>query len=171
MNPQWFGDSYDIVKRFFCERLAALGYTIYVEPMLTGEWGGVEADFYRFLGVRHTEECRSSNIHSAILIDPDTGISSRPSSRHVSPEQIMQRLEKYGIVFVFDQSFSRGSGAEAQIQEKLRKIESLGAFGFYYDSHAKFLFASRSQTQLTTLMDDLRLCGIPSARLIFADDS
>jgi hypothetical protein len=170
MNPQWFGDSYDIVKRYFCERLAALGYAIYVEPMLTGEWGAVEADYYRFLGVRHSEECRSPNTHSALLIDPDTGISKRPSARHVSPEQIVQRLEAHGIVFVFDQSFSRGCGAEAQIQEKLRKIESLGAFGFYYDSHAKFLFASRSQTQLTTLMDDLRQCGIPLARLIIASD-
>lgn len=36
MNRKFFGDSYDIVKRFFCVELAALGYSVEVEPMFTG---------------------------------------------------------------------------------------------------------------------------------------
>ncbi len=47
MNPQWFGDSFDIVKRFFVENLNEIGYHVVVDPMLTGEWNGPEHKFYR----------------------------------------------------------------------------------------------------------------------------
>ena len=38
MKLDWFGDSYDIVKRFFVEVLSGLGYAVYVDPMPTGDW-------------------------------------------------------------------------------------------------------------------------------------
>lgn len=164
MNPQWFGDSYDIVKRFFCEQLASLGYAMYVDPMLTGDWNGVEADFYRFLGVRHEQERQQPLERSALLIDPDTGIS-KPSRRHVTLARILQLLETYEVVFVFDQSFSRNGKAEEQIQTKLSELQSLGAYGFYYDSHAKFLFASRDEEQIQAIQEHLLACGIPRTRL------
>jgi len=31
MKSDWFGDSYDIVKRFFVAELRALGYTVYLD--------------------------------------------------------------------------------------------------------------------------------------------
>jgi hypothetical protein len=37
VNPNFFGDSFDIVKRFFCTELAALGYYVIAEPMFTGD--------------------------------------------------------------------------------------------------------------------------------------
>ena len=38
MNPKWFGDTYDIVKRFFAISLHDLDYQNYIDPMLTEEW-------------------------------------------------------------------------------------------------------------------------------------
>ena len=35
MNPRLFGDSFDIVKRFFIKILKDAGYEVYVEPMFT----------------------------------------------------------------------------------------------------------------------------------------
>jgi hypothetical protein len=40
MRPEFLGDSYDIVKRFFCETLRSLGYTVYIDPRFTGDWSG-----------------------------------------------------------------------------------------------------------------------------------
>ncbi len=49
MNPEWFGDSFDIVKRFFVENLNKIGYHVVVDPMFTGEWNGLEHKFYKFI--------------------------------------------------------------------------------------------------------------------------
>ena len=49
MNPSFIGDSYDLVKRFFCFELRALGYKVVVDPMFTGEWKGRECDFFSLL--------------------------------------------------------------------------------------------------------------------------
>lgn len=45
MRPEFFGDSYDIVKRFFCETLRSLGDTVYIDPLFTGDWSGQETIF------------------------------------------------------------------------------------------------------------------------------
>ena len=36
MNPKFFGDSYDLVKRFLCAELHVVGYCVTVDPMFTG---------------------------------------------------------------------------------------------------------------------------------------
>lgn len=38
MNPTYFGDSYDVVKRFFCDMARAAGYVVYIDPMFTEVW-------------------------------------------------------------------------------------------------------------------------------------
>ena len=50
VNPKWFGDSYDIVKRFFVGVLNDLGCRVYVDPMCTVDWKGIENQFHQFLG-------------------------------------------------------------------------------------------------------------------------
>jgi hypothetical protein len=42
VNREWFGDSYDIVNRFFINALHSLDYSAYVDPMPTGDWGSTE---------------------------------------------------------------------------------------------------------------------------------
>jgi hypothetical protein len=56
MNPSFFGDSYDLVKRFFCVQLAALGYEVVVDPMFTGEWRELDHQFFRLIGARPLDE-------------------------------------------------------------------------------------------------------------------
>ena len=62
MNPQWFGDSYDIVKRYFIENLKAIGYHVVVDPMLTGGWNGLEENFYHFLGASPLGQASSKKL-------------------------------------------------------------------------------------------------------------
>ena len=164
MNPQWFGDSFDIVKRFFVENLNAIGYHVVVDPMLTGEWNGLESDFYKFLKVYPLPSKSISK--SALLLDPDTGIGRNKSKQHVTINCIAKHLSQHDIVFSFDQSFSRGGNASDKIKEKLLLLKETGNYGFYYDSHARFLFAANSIEALEEVKRKLLESGLPASRLV-----
>ena len=163
MNPLWFGDSFDIIKRFFIENLNAIGYRVVVDPMLTGEWNGVE-QFYKFLKADPLIEQGISK--SALLLDPDTGIGKKKSKRHVTIQCIAEQLSKYDVVFSFDQSFPRGGNTTKEITDKLTLLQQTGNHGFYYDSHARFLFASKSFKKLKELEQQLLASGLPASRLV-----
>ena len=124
MNGAWFGDSYDIVKRFFVGELQSLGYRVCVDPMPSGDWESHEAAFLRFVGVIHVRDAEETR-QSALLIDPDTGIGNRPSRKHASLDAIVAHLQRHEIVMVFDQSFSRSGVAAEQIQGKLQRLQGL----------------------------------------------
>lgn len=164
MNPQWFGDSFDIVKRFFVENLNAIGYHVVVDPMLTGEWNGLEHEFYQFLKAYPLTEKSSSK--SALLLDPDTGVGRKKSKQHVTIKCIADQLLHYDVVFSFDQSFPRGGKATDKIIEKLKLLQETGNHGFYYDSHARFLFAAKSIEILREVEQQLLASGLPSSRLL-----
>lgn len=166
MNPQWFGDSFDIVKRFFVENLKEIGYRVVVDPMLTGEWNGLEHGFYRFLKAYPLTEKSSSK--SALLLDPDTGIGKKKSKQHATIKCIADHLLHHDIVFSFDQSFSRGGSASGKIREKLVLLQKTGNYGFYYDSHARFLFAAKSIRALSEVEQRLLASGLPANRLVKA---
>ena len=102
-----------------------------------------------------------------MLIDPDTGIADRATPGHISVDRIVSRLKQHDVVIVHDQSFDRNAGSpKEQMRMKLKEAQSLGAFGFYYDSHARFLFVARDHGQMQAMRDDLRGCGIPLGRFI-----
>ena len=87
MNPMFLGDSYDLVKRFWCRELANLGYSVVVDPMFTGKWNGHEQEFLDLIG---TNLAKSSRVHvgkSALFLDPDTGVNSKGGPKHVSFER------------------------------------------------------------------------------------
>ena len=130
MNPQWFGDSYDIVKRYFIENLKAIGYHVVVDPMLTGGWNGLEENFYHFLGTSPLGEASSKKL--ALLIDPDTGIGKKRTKQHVTIAIIATHLQNHEVVFSFDQSFSRAGSTTEKMKEKLGWLEETGNVGFYY---------------------------------------
>lgn len=169
MNGDWFGDSYDVVKRFFAEVLTSMGHAVYVDPMPTGEWASTEHGYLHFLRVQHIRDFTSDH-KSALLLDPNTGVG-KPSSRdHVTIEYIVRRLETHEVVWAFDQSISRSGDPLPQLQEKLRMLAEHGAHGFYYDSHARFLFASRSPSGLRALEEALLATGLPSSRLVHQNE-
>ena len=166
MNPTYFGDSYDLVKRFFCAELTALGYSVAVDPMFTGTWNGKERDFYRLIGAEHEALHGRAASRTVLFIDPDTGVHRTPSAKHISPHQIVAEAERHSLVFSFDQSFSRQSKPAVLMREKLACIRELGCHGMYYDSHARFLFVAAEEKVLHELRAHLVSLGMPNARLI-----
>jgi hypothetical protein len=166
MNSQWFGDSFDIVKRFFIGNIREMGYQVFVDPMFTGEWNGLENKFYDFLGAAPLESLATSRGKTALLLDPDTGIGLNPTKQHVTVRMIVNYLQEHEIVFSFDQSFSRGGDALKKMREKLSLLKKEGAAGFYYDSHARFLFSAKSPEVLANLKRHLVTAGLPEKRLI-----
>jgi len=165
LNPQWFGDSFDIVKRFFIENLNSIGYQVVVDhTILTGKWNGLEHDFYTFLKAYPPNGIISAK--SALMLDPDTGIGKKNSKKHVTIKYIADQLLRYDVVFSFDQSFPRGANAKDTIIEKLLLLQETGNYGFYYNSHARFLFAAKSIDILGEIEQQLLASGLPASRLL-----
>jgi len=167
MNPCYLGDSFDIVKRFFCKTVKGLGYDVFIDPMLTGKWEEKkEITFYRFLGVRHVREWSSRKRPSALFGDPDTGVKKQRSSKHVSFDKLASELETHTLVFAFDQSFSHGADAGKVIRGKLDAMRARGCHGLYYNSHARFLFVAQQAARLALLRQRLHKLGMPASRLV-----
>lgn len=166
MNAAWFGDSCDIVKRYFVGVLKDAGYRVYVDPMFTGDSRGIEKPFHRFIGAPKFDGKKSPGDRTALLLDPDTGIGRRETEQHVTIDDILRELERHDVVFSFDQSFSRKQSPKDQMKEKLGRITATGRFAFYYDSHARFLFVARARNDIKLVADALRASGLPEGRLV-----
>lgn len=166
MNRKYLGDSYDLVKRFFCSILTALGYEVVIDPMFTGEWGNGEQEaFYLLIGASPATTPIPNSRRTALLIDLDTGIRERGGRQHVSFDRIATEVNIHALVFVFDQSFSYQEDRHAIMREKLTAMTNRGCHCFYYDSHARFLFASLEVDALNVLLSRLREIGMPGSRL------
>ena len=166
MNPKWYGDSYDIVKRFFVKALKELGYYVYIDPMFTDDETEIRVQFIKLIGAEILSDKSPVEDRKAILIDPDTGIGKKRTPKHILMKDLVNMMGKYSIVFAFDQSFSRGKDDKEQMITKLKTMHELGAVGFYYDSHAKFLFSSKSLKEIESLKHHLKNIGIPACRII-----
>ena len=102
----------------------------------------------------------------ALLIDPDTGIGKKRTKQHVTIAIIATHLQNHEIVFSFDHSFSRAGSTTEKMKEKLGWLEETGNVGFYYDSHARFLFAANSSENLKAVEQQLLSSGLPASRLL-----
>lgn len=171
MNPAYFGDSYDLVKRFFCSEVSALGYKVLIEPMLTGEWLGAEAQFFKLVGATPSSRRSSPAQETALLVDPDTGVHSKAGGRHVSIHQLVALAKQHALVFAFDQSFSRQAKYADAMLAKLASIQELGAHAMYYNSHARFVFVAETPEPLAALREHLMRIGLPSHRLVAASSN
>lgn len=167
MNRKFLGDSYDLVKRFFCLELSVLGYQVVADPMFTGPWNDRQKiHFFRLIGVAPTASADSMPM--ALFLDPDTGIRERSSRQHVAFKRIAEEAARYALVFSFDQSFSYQEEAADGIQRKLAALKALGCESMYYDSHARFVFASCAPARIAELRKHLMALGLPPSRLIDA---
>lgn len=169
MNPAFLGDSYDLVKRFFVQELRSLGYMVEVDPLFTGDWAGTEDAFHRLIGATQYHAQTAPKDQSALFIDPDTGIREKASRCHVSFKRIAEETNKFVLVSAFDQSFSRQGNPLATMQLKIKALAELGVSALYYNSHARFLFASRQAARIAELRVHLHKVGIPTARLVSGD--
>jgi hypothetical protein len=101
-----------------------------------------------------------------LLIDPDTGINDRGSGQHATFDRLGRELSNHSIVFAFDQSFSRNALPVEQMRRKLESLEARGCHALYYDSHARFLFISRTAALLRGFEEHLIALGLPQSRLV-----
>lgn len=166
MRARFLGDSYDIVKRFFCEALRSQGFTVFIDPMLTGAWSGQEDSFFRFLGVERCPPREGLQGMTALLLDPDTGVSEKGSLAHVSYERLAQEADNHALVFSFDQAFSRAGESGSRLEAKLGALNARGCAALYYASHAHFLFVSREHGHLQRLRAHLVGLGLPDSRFV-----
>ena len=169
MNPAYFGDSYDVVKRFFCHELRVLGYSVSALPMFTGEWERMQSEFLRFVGAKPIESSSVESGRGALFVDPDTGVHRESSQKHVSLRELATHTEKYRIVFSFDQSFSRQHVAMNAMREKLALLAEAGCSALYYNSHARFLFVSAENEPLSEFRAHIESLGLPAFRFVTRD--
>jgi len=166
MNPKWFGDSYDIVKRFFVSALKNAGYSVFVDPMFSGNHSDIQDRFLDFIGAELKPDNPPQMSKTAILLDPDTGIGSKRTKKHITIQDFVEFTDSYSVVFSFDQSFGFNADHKEIMALKLKDLKKLGAVGFYYDSHAKFLFGSRSAGEIESVKECLEGTGLPSSRIV-----
>ena len=112
MKDSWFGDSYDIVKRYFISALKTIGYQVVFDPDFMIEMNEVRR-FYHFVGASDQHESNSRKI--AVIPDPDTGTGEKRKRTHVSLSYIIEKTDDYDIVLTFDQSFNRSVAKDKQI--------------------------------------------------------
>ena len=103
------------------------------------------------------------------FLDPDTGIGKKKSKRHITISDFVDFLDSYPIVFSYDQSFSYSKNHKAEMMVKLKELHNHGGIGFYYDSHAKFLFGSKSANVIESLKECFSELGLPSFRIVEID--
>lgn len=168
MNPAYFGDSYDLVKRFFCREFRSIGYAVLADPMLTGTWNGAEKEFYHLIGAQPLGAEQQIGKRTALFLDPDTGINEKGSKQHASFDRLADESKNYDVVFAFDQSFSRQKKPESVMHQKLEELRKRGCYGMYYDSHARFVFVTNmnKSDKLDEIHDHFRSVGLPESRLL-----
>ena len=186
MRMQFFGDSYDIVKRFLLDTLGD-GAPWVAYPMFTHEVTAADvAAFERFLGasvasnVVFTPGCdRSAGLRTPpgaqrVFLDPDIGVRLEQSGGAKSAAYVfgpeLEELclsEQDRLVLVFDQSVPRGEERFA-LEAKLAYFLERGVFGFAYLSHACFLILSANQAMIAQAREALLSKGLPESRLVQA---
>lgn len=164
MHAGFFGDSYDVVKRFFCQELRALGYDIVADPMFTSGADAIIEDYCRFLGVVLKQPETPSGARLALFLDPDTGVGEKSGPKHVTLSELAKHAGRYDLVFVFDQAFSRSQKRDETMARKVDGLARLGCYSMYYSSHAHFLFLSHMPERIRDLRAHLLQAGLPSCR-------
>lgn len=167
MNIKYFGDSFDLVKRTLLASVKSAGFKIACKPMFTAESTIIKSAYFQLLNIDYDYEEAIPTKNICLFLDPDTGISTKPSPKHVSFDEILVELNKgYGLLIVFDQSFSRNANQMESILTKINYLKSKDISSFYYNSHASFLFASFDNLVLSSAENLLLELGIPSSRII-----
>ena len=98
MRSKYFGDSYDIVKRFFIGILTGLKYKIELELILPNGEDKFKEKFTKFLGAN---KASNESSKTALFIDPDTGIKLEGrfrKNKHISLDTIVNRCDSYKLV-------------------------------------------------------------------------
>ena len=165
MNLTYYGDSYDLVKRFFCLQLKTLKYKVVVDPTFTDldDWTiDDKQKFFLLIGARPANGADGKK-PSALFIDPDTGVREKRGTKHVTFERLAEEIKKHALVFAFDQAFSRGGDVGTAMRSKFSGVAKRGAcYCMYYTSHAHFLFVALKKEPLDQFREHLVELGLPA---------
>jgi hypothetical protein len=169
MKRKYLGDSYDALKRLWQELLSDWA-PLYAAPafILTD----LQQEFTQLTRIPMLPTRPPSKY--SILNDPDTGIrlpgktNQKEARTHISIDTIINQLRDSGAqcVITYDQSNYRNIGMKLneQRKEKMGRILSEGFHGFYYVSHAPFLFAVPNKDILSRIQVILKNEGMPKNR-------
>jgi hypothetical protein len=187
MRMQFFGDSYDVVKRFLIRAIAPdakwVAHPMFTHPVTAADVGAFEG----FLGVTiasadamsasadRTKHFLALTHHQHVFLDPDTGIRLQPSSgvdgtKYVFGPELITLCEQNPrrLLLVFDQSVPRGTERKA-ITDKLSYFRAKGLCSFAYVSHACFVILSRSDAQCLEARNRLLATHLPPNRLVVSE--
>jgi hypothetical protein len=170
---KYLGDSFDIVKRFWAERLGSIA-PLFAHPRFVP--AAIKSAFEGLVGmpVLHPNEPRAEPF--GLFLDPNTGIplptalAQRATASHAPLSFIGAELDRLRPAYLicFDQSHDRSSGLSPAEQRASKRTElrrrNIGSF--YYVSHAPFLFASGEPRVLELVRDRLIESGIPKSRFV-----
>jgi len=170
MRGKYLGDSYDLVKRFWAEKLLPIA-PLYAHPKFVPEPIREEYETVTSIPMLVLESVPKAPF--GILLDPDTGIplpgTPKPATvTHATLPFIVDAFERLQPKYVicFDQSYHRQHelSRERQRQTKMKFLNKCGFASFYYVSHAPFLFAAKSTVGLAEIYTRLVALGIPETR-------
>jgi hypothetical protein len=173
MREKYLGDSYDIVKRFWCESLRAIA-PLNAHPEFLPAEIRERYTAVTLIPVLDLESLPKKPF--GILLDPDTGIPlPSASQKRMTPShaplpciaQVMGALHPLYVI-CFDQSHYRqpGSSGDQQKQKKMDYLKARGLASFYYVSHASFLFITDAPKSLAAIHKRLVSLGIPESTLL-----
>ncbi len=186
MQLDYFGDTYDLAKRFLIERLAP-DEPWAIVPMFTDQWNGEQiAEYERLLGGKVLRgECitgapdwqqavTAGDWHGHVFYDPNTGIR-RPgvdqgSASHLKLDEVILEAGRrpLHITLVFDQSYANAKRDEKTkvMREKLAYLSEAGVYGLGYLCQAPFLILSLDKDAIGRARENLLDAGVPASRLI-----
>ena len=196
MHPNFFGDSYDLVKREIIHGLAPTNewatHPMYFDFDQAPEQGFVDR-YAQFLGIALAERGTSRDdlvdVATAcpqhLFLDPDTGLWDRPGlpnsgnwDKHVRVGELVAiaNAHEHRLMLIFDQGYSRIITNEMRGQRVQQKLQTLRhaheeheVHGVAYVSHAVFIWVSTDADLLARATQRLlNRSGLPLDR--FVDD-
>lgn len=186
MKIQYFGDSYDVVKKSIISWLADFGPWS-VHPMFSEPVTDVDAQkFSQFIGARivsteallpstdrkkYFSVCRNTE---NLFLDPDIGIYLQDNcipkkrSGYVFASELTSLIQNRPstLTLIFDQSLSRGQ-ERSEIETKLRHFAGNGIQGVAYLSHACFiLLANETELIQRAYSTVIAKSSLPETRIV-----
>ncbi len=170
MKRDFLGDSYDLVKRFWRQLLTDWA-PLFADPRFIP--ANLREEYSALTGIEMLPTPLPERF--SIINDPDTGIrlpgvaNQREGRTHTAINAIISQLEELRpkCIITFDQSDYRHSGQtlEQQRGTKLGELRTRLRYGFYYVSHAPFLFTFSNQSDMQYVQTLIVEAGIPAHRI------
>lgn len=171
VDKRYLGDSFDIVKRFWAERLRAVAPLLAHPRFVPAD---LKSQFERMVSMRVLDRNETPAGPFGLFLDPHTGVPLPTAPRQTATvshaplafiEAEFSRLRPRYLV-CFDQSHDRVPDLGRSDQRALKRadLKSRSLFSFYYVSHAPFLFAASDTAVLESLRSRLVEAGIPEWR-------